>query len=91
MDPTNAYHTSAILGATLDVATSPLRFSSTRLDAWARAGAGAGGGGAPLLGGGGAFGGGGRAPAPGRLGWRPGLGGSDLTGVVEACVTIGIF
>ncbi|CAN0284960.1 unnamed protein product, partial [Laminaria digitata] len=68
VDPANAYHTSAVLGAALDVATSPLRFSSTRLDAWASAGAGAGGGGGggvPLLGGGGAFGGGGRAPAPG--------------------------
>ncbi|CAM9904921.1 unnamed protein product [Ascophyllum nodosum] len=43
-DPRNAYHTSAILGAAVDVATSPLRFSSTRLDEWASAGGDYGGG-----------------------------------------------
>lgn len=85
VDPANAYHTSAVLGAALDVTTSPLRFSSTRLDAWASAGAGwagcGGEGGVPLVGGGGAFGGGGRAPAPGRLGQgiRPRL--TGLTGL----------
>eukprot|EP00752_Nemacystus_decipiens_P006332 g5708.t1 len=64
IDPANAYHTSAVLGAALDVATSPLRFSNTGLDAWANADGG-GGGGVPLARGRGAFGGGGRASVPG--------------------------
>ncbi|CAM9731583.1 unnamed protein product [Ectocarpus sp. 8 AP-2014] len=53
IDPSNAYHTSAVLAAAIDVATSPMRFSSTGLDAWA---SGRGGG---------AFGDGGRARPPG--------------------------
>eukprot|EP00903_Cladosiphon_okamuranus_P014931 g13823.t1 len=71
IDAVNAYHTSSVLGAALDVATSPLRFSNEGLDAWAnadsnggRGGGGDGGGGVPLARGGVAFGGGGRA-APG--------------------------
>ncbi|CAM9333668.1 unnamed protein product [Ectocarpus fasciculatus] len=65
IDPSNAYHTSAVLGAAIDVATSPMRFSSTGLDAWASGRSGGGGGGVPMARGGGAFGGGGRAPPPG--------------------------
>ena len=68
VDPRNAYHTSAVLGAAVDVATSPLRFSPTGLDVWASGSGGDGGGsggGVPMAGGGGAFGGGGRAPLPG--------------------------
>ncbi|CAM9341330.1 unnamed protein product [Scytosiphon promiscuus] len=63
VDPLNAYHTSAVLGAAVDVATSPLRFCGTGLDAWASNCSS--GGGVPMTGGGGAFGGGGRAPPPG--------------------------
>ncbi|CAN0403221.1 unnamed protein product [Pylaiella littoralis] len=64
VDPRNAYHTSAVLGAALDVATSPLRFSSTGLDAWAGGNSSGSGGGVPMVGGGGAFAGGGRGPPP---------------------------
>ncbi|CAM9200669.1 unnamed protein product [Ectocarpus sp. 12 AP-2014] len=64
IDPSNAYHTSAVLGAAVDVATSPVCFSSTGLDAWA-SGRGGGVGGVPMAGGGGAFGDGRRAPPPG--------------------------
>lgn len=65
INPRNAYHTSAVLGAALDVATSPLRFLSTGFDAWASGNNSGGGGGAPMMGDGGAFGCGGRAPPPG--------------------------
>ncbi|CAN0109570.1 unnamed protein product [Ectocarpus sp. 6 AP-2014] len=64
IEPGNAYHTSAVLAAAIDVATSPMRFSSTGLDAWASS-RGGGVGGVPMAGGGGGFGDGGRAPPPG--------------------------
>lgn len=68
IDPVNAYHTSAILGAALDVATSPLRFSNTRLDEWASATSSGGGGGrVPMAGRGAVYGAAGRARPPGYM------------------------
>lgn len=37
IDPRKPYHTSAVLGAALDVATSPMRFARGRLDEWQEA------------------------------------------------------